>query len=119
MMVGQFSLVLTGACQFGHGLGGFTTDFIHSFKLLLESLTLGEASMGHLVCMQISHGHEPRSSSGQSCGHQPASQSDSEIGTTAGGDPPGSGLGSSSGIGADRAFRIAKSETMKRVDHKR
>ena len=25
-----FFLVLTGACQFGHGLGGFTTKFIHS-----------------------------------------------------------------------------------------
>ena len=30
MMVGQFLLVLTGACQFGHGLGGFTTNFIRS-----------------------------------------------------------------------------------------
>ena len=29
MMVGQF-LVLTGACQFDHGVGGFTTNFIHS-----------------------------------------------------------------------------------------
>ena len=31
MMVGQFFvfLVLTGACQFGHGVGGFTTKFIH------------------------------------------------------------------------------------------
>ena len=31
MMVGQlfFFLVLTGACQFGHGSGGFTTNFIH------------------------------------------------------------------------------------------
>ena len=58
-------------------------------------------------------------SSGQSCGHQPVSQSDSEVGTTTGGGP-GSGLGgSSSGTGADRAFRIVKSETMKRADHKR
>ena len=54
----------------------------------------------------------------RSCGHQPASQPDSEVGTTAVGGP-GSGLGSSSGAGADRAFRILKSETMKRVDHKR
>ena len=30
MMVGQFSLVLAGACQFGHGAGGFTINFIHS-----------------------------------------------------------------------------------------
>ena len=29
-MAGQFFLVLTGACQFGHGVGGFTTNFIHS-----------------------------------------------------------------------------------------
>jgi len=33
MMVGRVFLVLTGACQFGHGLGGFTTNFIHSFEL--------------------------------------------------------------------------------------
>ena len=26
-------LVLTGACQFGHGVGGFTTNFIHSVPL--------------------------------------------------------------------------------------
>ena len=26
----MFFLVLTGACQFGHGVGGFTTNFIHS-----------------------------------------------------------------------------------------
>ena len=33
MMAGRFFLVLTGACQFGHGfLGGFTTNFIHSGK---------------------------------------------------------------------------------------
>ena len=30
MMVGRIFLVLTGACQFGHGVGGFTTNFIHS-----------------------------------------------------------------------------------------
>ena len=30
MMVGWVFLVLTGACQFGHGVGGFTTNFIHS-----------------------------------------------------------------------------------------
>ena len=30
MMAGQFPLVLTGACQFGHGAGGFTTNCIHS-----------------------------------------------------------------------------------------
>ena len=28
MMVGRVFLVLTGACQFGHGVGGFTTNFI-------------------------------------------------------------------------------------------
>ena len=32
MMVGRAFLVLTGACQFGHGVGGFTTNFIHSNK---------------------------------------------------------------------------------------
>ena len=30
MMVGRVFLVLTGACQFGHGVGGFTTNSIHS-----------------------------------------------------------------------------------------
>ena len=31
MMVGRVFLVLTtGACQFGYGVGGFTTNFIHS-----------------------------------------------------------------------------------------
>ena len=30
-------LVLTGACQFGHGVGGFTTDFIHSAYVLCLS----------------------------------------------------------------------------------
>jgi hypothetical protein len=30
MMAGQF-LVLTGACRFGHGVGGFTTNFNASF----------------------------------------------------------------------------------------
>ena len=33
MMVGRVFLVLTGACQFGHGVGGFTTNFIHSQNL--------------------------------------------------------------------------------------
>ena len=28
MMVGRIFLVLTGACQFGHGAGGFTANFI-------------------------------------------------------------------------------------------
>ena len=27
MIIGQFFSVLTGACQFGHGVGGFTTNF--------------------------------------------------------------------------------------------
>ena len=30
-MVGRAFLVLMGACQFGHGVGGFATNFIHSF----------------------------------------------------------------------------------------
>ena len=34
MTVGQF-LVLAGACQFGHSLGGFTINFIHSAFLVL------------------------------------------------------------------------------------
>ena len=34
MMVGRVFLVLTGACQFGHGVGGFTTNFIHSIERL-------------------------------------------------------------------------------------
>ena len=76
--------------------------------------------MKHFVCVcnsSIVTSYGP--SSGQSCGHQLVSQSDSEVGTTAAGGGPGSGLGSSSGTGSDRAFRIVKSETMKRVDHKR
>ena len=31
MMVGWVFLVLIGACQFGHGVGGFTTNFIRPF----------------------------------------------------------------------------------------
>ena len=31
MMAGRVFLVLTGACQFGHGVGGFTTNFFHSY----------------------------------------------------------------------------------------
>ena len=30
-------LVLTGACQFGHGVGGFTTNSIHSLGMQLKS----------------------------------------------------------------------------------
>ena len=30
IMVGWVFLVLTDACQFGHGVDGFTTSFIHS-----------------------------------------------------------------------------------------
>ena len=30
MMAGWFFLVIAGSCQFGHGLGGFTTNLIHS-----------------------------------------------------------------------------------------
>ena len=75
--------------------------------------------MKHFVCMQIFHRHEPRPILWPSSGHQSVSQSDSEVGTTAGGRGPGSGLGSGSGTGADRPFRIVKSETMKRVDHRR
>ena len=36
MMVGRVFLVLTGACQFGHGVGGFTTNFIHSFAVFFR-----------------------------------------------------------------------------------
>ena len=32
-MVGRVFLVLTGACQFCHGVGGFTTNFIHFMGL--------------------------------------------------------------------------------------
>ena len=32
MMVGWVFLVLTDACQFGHGVGEFTANFIHSIK---------------------------------------------------------------------------------------
>ena len=35
-MVGRAFLVLTGACQFGHGVGGFTTNFVHLFSSTKE-----------------------------------------------------------------------------------
>ena len=48
MMVGRVFvfLVLTGACQFGHGVGGFTTDFIHSSTALFLMLKPVVASPG-------------------------------------------------------------------------
>ena len=36
-------LVLTGACQFGHGVGGFTTNFIHSRSALCLRLCLAHS----------------------------------------------------------------------------
>ena len=33
-MVGQVFLVLAGACQFGHGVGGFATNSINSVLLV-------------------------------------------------------------------------------------
>ena len=74
--------------------------------------------MEHFARMQIFHRTSHSPSPGQSCGQEPVSQPDLGVGTTAGG-VPGSELGSSSETGADRAFRIVKSETMKQVDHKR
>ena len=89
---------------------------------ILEVIYLlgGGASMKHLRVYANLPSSRPRSIRwpGVAAISQPASQSDSEVGTTAGGGP-GSGLGSSSGTGADRAFRVVKSETMKRADHKR
>ena len=52
--------------------------------------------MKHFVCMQIFHRHEPRPILWPSCGHQSVCQSDSEVGTTAGGWP---GLGARVGLG--------------------
>ena len=43
MMAGRVFLVLTGAYQFGHGVGGFTTNFIYSFKRMLTDLDLVSA----------------------------------------------------------------------------
>ena len=34
MVVGQFFLVLAGACQFGHGAGGFTANFVHPYLMV-------------------------------------------------------------------------------------
>ena len=75
--------------------------------------------MEHFARMQTFHRHEPRPILWPELRlSAKVSQSDSEVGTTTGGGP-GSGLGSSSENGSDRAFRIVKSETIKRVDHKR
>ena len=42
MMAGRAFLVLTGACQFGHGVGGFATNFIHSLGALYIYIYLKE-----------------------------------------------------------------------------
>ena len=52
--------------------------------------------MKHFVCMQIFHRHEPAHPLAELYGHQSVSQSDSEVGTTAGGWP---GLGARVGLG--------------------
>ena len=60
VMVGQFFLVLTGACQFGHGLGGFTTNLIHSFGVCparLRGLPPGRQSPV-LVLLWVELGNE-------------------------------------------------------------
>ena len=46
MMVGRVFLVLTGACQFGHGVGGFTTNFIHSSSHSGEAGGTSGSAMG-------------------------------------------------------------------------
>ena len=48
MMVGRVFLVLTGACQFGHGVGGFTTNFIHSAPKRTHDRR--RAGAGHFAC---------------------------------------------------------------------
>ena len=62
--------------------------------------------MKHFVCMQIFHRHEPRPILWPSSGHQPVSQSDSEVGTTAGGVARARGSGRARG-----PVRIARSES--------
>ena len=71
------------------------------------------------VCMQIFHRHGHGPSSGQEL--RPGDSQSVGLGgwNDRGGGGPGSELGSSSETGSDRAFRIAKPYTMKRVDHKR
>ena len=39
MMAGWVFLILTGACQFGHDVGGFTTNFIHSCFSKMTKMT--------------------------------------------------------------------------------
>ena len=72
--------------------------------------------MEHFLCMQISHRHEPRLIVWQEL--RPSASQPVGLGGwhDRGGWP---GLGARielPGAGADRAFRIAKSETMKRAD---
>ena len=38
MIIGRVFLVLAGACQFGHGVGGFATNFVHSLPGLRRDL---------------------------------------------------------------------------------
>ena len=46
-MAGQLFLVLTGACQFGHGAGGFATNLIHSFDGTIYHTTRVHAPRSH------------------------------------------------------------------------
>ena len=82
-------------------------------------LTWGEASMKHLCVYANLPSSRPRSILWPGVAASSQFQSVELGGWHDRGGGPGSGLGSSSGTGADRAFRIVKSETMKRVDHKR
>ena len=56
MMDGRYFLVLTGACQFGHGVGGFAANFIHSAErgsIYCLPLTAGSTHEAELISMSF------------------------------------------------------------------
>ena len=47
MMAGRAFLVLAGAFQFGHGVGGFTNNFIHSEDMGIPAMGLRLTVFAH------------------------------------------------------------------------
>ena len=56
-MVGWVFLVLTGACQFGHGVGGFTADFIYSEALKVIGLDRKKSIIRLVMSAAPTHNH--------------------------------------------------------------